>query len=267
MSQIDPPPENSKPEKTEPPPIGTAAWLAWSREQRAKALADQTAAARAAALATAAATDRTGASAAAALAASQARPEARAPTSRQVMDALPAPALEAATGRVRHPKVWAGDLRGLGPPPDLRTWETDVASRARARVLGDPLASMIRAVAAAIAGHVRWRKGFARVTFGSLAFAADCCRETARKVVRWLERRDMLDTVNVTTRDGDGLIVRDANLYRPVAVENGVAEAPCRPPRAARMAAWARSWGLTLRDGGFNAFGPSRRRRRRPPPD
>lgn len=205
-----------------------------------------------------------------AAAAAQARPGvAAAQPFAAIANRLPI-AGKVAAGRVAHPKVHDSSIRPLSRRVDLSSWRTALRSRARARVLGDPRETTLRVIGQELAYLVeKTRNGFARIGFVSLARLAGCCRETARRAVRCLERLGVLDTLNVLVRR-DGLLERDVNLYVPALPEpdpdQTADELAALAPRLERIAGYGRAWGLVLRDGGLNPVTPrSSRRRDRPP--
>jgi hypothetical protein len=129
-----------------------------------------------------------------------------------------APETRAAVGLpVRNRRVWEADLTPVKgrekPPAGTTRFLERVRSLARARVLGDVLAPTIVRAGELIAYFVAVGTGdVARVTHATLAKKIGCCVETVRKIVRFLEARGALHTVNVSTWGDEGPR-RGANLY------------------------------------------------------
>jgi hypothetical protein len=197
-----------------------------------------------------------------------------APGPRPLVTVLPLLAPRIA-GRVRHPKIHAGDIRDV---PRIRT--PDFLRRCRAageqRQKGDPLIGSLMSVAAAIQRAWTMSAHAARRTLVQLADGAGLVAETARKCLRYLERAGLVDTINVLIRrdvDGSGVVrlVRDANLLLPGPVAEARADvdasvdaspeplacapltaAPAFVDRAAStIARWAGRFGLAVRAEGW----------------
>lgn len=177
--------------------------------------------------------------------------------------------------RVDNAKIHEGDIPRQLPKVDA----TAFLARARARIRdhrkpGDPASRTLRTVAQCLSwGWRTQRSGAARLTHRALATAADCCPETLRRCIRWLEAADLVDTINVMERmtvDGVRRIVRGANLYLAVPQKPDTAEAPEFLPasglgavaaaigRAERaIGRWSRQLGLVASIPGFRRPSPS----------
>jgi hypothetical protein len=206
--------------------------------------------------------------------------------------ALPAAARLALAGggsaRVLNPKIWAEDVkRFVGRKLPTRAWLSRARQMAAKRQRGDVLRpTLVRACEVLAWGA---QDGKIELTFDSLANLVGCCRETARKVIRWLEDVELIDTFNVLVRT-TGKLVRGANLYLPrlsaadeaagdVASDDGEpgAAAGLTDPTAAaavlgpvarltaRLARWAPRFELVERAWGLNATPLSSRHYREDP--
>ena len=203
----------------------------------------------------------------AALAAMQAEAAARARAkdpperaARQIARVLP-PQVQAAAGiRVENPRVWEADLTEVKKSrqrPDTNAFQANVRKAAAGRAKGDPMAVTIYQVAGKLVFFLaKSTTDFVRVTFETLAKTSEVCVETARKVVRFLEARGLLDTFNVVYRTTEGDERRAANLY----FLRGEASSQPEPSPAGmldrvtdRLRRYAATFGLKARRWGFNA--------------
>lgn len=185
--------------------------------------------------------------------------EIRSREGRSIAAALP-PGVQAAAGlRVFHPKIWETDVRPLRTGRlDRRAWLSRLSAAARRRQKGDVLApTIVRIGEALIYGLDRIKRGTTRATYQSLAAFAQCCTETARKAIRFLESHSLIDIFNVLMRRENRDIQRAANLY----LFRGDPESKPEPdkPEApatgviSRLAEWAAAMGLEARTWGLNA--------------
>lgn len=151
-----------------------------------------------------------------------------------------------------NPKMWAADIKPLrARAPDTNGWLRQVRAAARTRVAGDPFETTIIRGAEVLLWFVRTSgNGWARQTFEQLAAAFRTVPETARRVVRFLERAGLLDTFNVLSRRGDQ-VRRDANLY--LIPDAPADDAPAAPSLTDRLARYADAFGLVARAWGLNA--------------
>lgn len=156
---------------------------------------------------------------------------------------------------VSNPKIWLANVRPIkARRPDFRAWRTRMHVTVRTkRQTGDVLQSTMRRAGGVFANWIEQGKdGFFRKTFDELAFSIGCCRETARKIVRFFEFHGLLDTFNVLYRDGDEKR-RDKNLY--LLNEDTASRPPATPKErlADRLNRWAEPFGLHAREWGLNA--------------
>lgn len=160
-------------------------------------------------------------------------------------------------GRAANPKIHEADIPATVRKPDTSGFLARVRARVgSARMAGDVSAANIMGVARALAWGWRTQGGGARLTFEALGKAANVCRDTARRAVRWLEGQQLVDTVNVMARrviDGARRLVLAANLYLCPAIEMAIgATMPPVARAAATLTRWAASLGLALRPQGFS---------------
>lgn len=164
-----------------------------------------------------------------------------------------APEVRAAAGLpVRNRRVWEADLTPVKgpkkPASDTTRFLEKVRSLARARVLGDVLAPTIVRAGELIAYFVAVGTGdVARVTHATLAKKIGCCVETVRKIVRFLEAKGALHTVNVSTWGDEGPR-RGANLYIPRVAENAAEDTT----HEAALTRFMDRFGLRRTTWGFN---------------
>jgi hypothetical protein len=162
--------------------------------------------------------------------------------------------------RVQHPKILARDLRRTDVA-DHTGFMARVRAATKSRQDGDPLAGHIRAVAGSLVYFWTRRD---RPTYEALATAAIVCRETVRRCIRWLERRELIDTVNVLARTlagGIRTLLRVANLYLPVPPPAEAKSGPQEPQQErtpqerarVTISRWAAKFGLEMRPQGWNA--------------
>lgn len=188
-------------------------------------------------------------------------------------DSAAAPLLAAARAprlELEHARIHAADLRRIEHRPDRGEWLARVRAAVSVRAKGDPAAQTLRNVAQTLAYfHARApAQGWAQVTFGQMAAAAQLCCDTVRRAVRWLEAAGLLDCVNVlerrTTSDGFRRLVRAGNCYLiPPAGAGAVPAAPSAAPAAPAPSAaqrlaqtlqrWGAHFGLAIRRRGWNA--------------
>lgn len=172
---------------------------------------------------------------------------------------LPAFARAAAGMGVCNPKLWEADVRPLpGRKVDREAWFVRVRQAAKTREPGD----VLQPILVRLAEVVWWAErkdgvGFARQTFEQLGKLAGCCKETARKGLRFLERHGLVDTFNVLSR-AHGLVRRVANLYivRGETTEPALPVASEQPPSDSllgRLTRYASAFGLKARRWGLNA--------------
>jgi hypothetical protein len=172
---------------------------------------------------------------------------------------LPAFGRAAAGLCIVNPKLWEADVRPLrGRKVDRDAWFVRVRLAAKTREAGDVLQPILVRLA-----EVMWwaeRKdgvGFARQTFEQFGKLAGCCKETARKGIRFLERHGLVDTFNVLTR-AHGFVRRVANLYliRGDTTEPDPPAGYERSPSDSllgRLTRYASLFGLRARAWGLNA--------------
>jgi hypothetical protein len=166
---------------------------------------------------------------------------------------LPAAARAAAGLAVSNPKLWEADVKPLkNRKLDSHAWLAQVRVAAWARESGDVLTPTIVRTAELVVWAVRSAgTGFARKSFESLAGLVGCCKETVRKVIRFLEKHGLLDTFNILQRTY-GFVRRAANLY----LIPEVSPDPKRPAgnsRAERLTRYAELFVFRVRPWGLNA--------------
>jgi hypothetical protein len=171
---------------------------------------------------------------------------------------LPQAAHEAIGGGVRHRKIWERDVKPLpGRKVDGGAFITRVYQAVRTRKKGDPSELTLVTVAKIVLRDHHASVGFARLTFEQISFRARRCKETARQAIRWLERHNLIDTLNVLTRV-QGFVGRVANLYL-IPTDVAKSKGPAEPARQAadsiigRLGRYAALFGLKVRRWGFNA--------------
>jgi hypothetical protein len=177
---------------------------------------------------------------------------------------------------VINPKIWAEDVRRWRPGKFVsNVWRSAARLVARARAKGDVLQTTIWGVCDLLERESRKARGKAEITLARIADLTGCCLETARKVVRYLENAELIDTFNVLSRK-DGKVLRDANMYLLRMPADGPAIAPdiLQSPQGVfarlneTLSRWAANFNLIQRDWGLNATPLSGvDPRRRPPPD
>lgn len=169
--------------------------------------------------------------------------------------------------RVENPKIWAFDIKPI-KSVDPSDWLSRVYEQTKQRATGDVLTSTLDRCAQRIVHGVRIGQGAARHTFASLANGIGCCVETARKCVRWLEERELIDTFNVLGRH-NGELQREANMYllrpAPAAAPKATPESGSETAEQTagqtsvlqrindRLQRWAAAFGLQVRPWGLNA--------------
>jgi hypothetical protein len=187
-----------------------------------------------------------------------------------------------AVRRVFNPKIWEGDTRRFrGPRFEFKPWLAacrDAIITGRRR--GDPMQAHLQRTSQALALTDREASGRGakrRMSFMTIAAFVGCCIDTARRCVRWLEARGLVDTFNVLVRvknpDHPSLngVFRTANMYMlrmpeappeaPGTAHTAVAAPAEEAPPAvqavlaatARLARWAAAFGLVARPWGLNA--------------
>lgn len=169
---------------------------------------------------------------------------------------LPAAARSTAGLPVSNPKLWERDVKPLRDRKVNReAWLIRARQAARAREPGD----VLQPILVRLAEVVCWAErkdgvGFARQTFEQLGKLVGCCKETARKGMRFLERHGLVDTFNVLTR-AHGFVRRVANLYliRGEATEPDGTEQPPSEGPLGRLTRYASAFGLSVRAWGLNA--------------
>ena len=161
---------------------------------------------------------------------------------------LPAVARASAGMAVANAKIWEADAKPLRRKIDAEAYLARVRQAAKTRETGDPLEPTLVRTAELVLWAVRkGGTGFARQTFEQLGNLIGCCRETARKAIRFLERRDLLHTFNVLSRV-HGFVRRVANLYL---IPD--AERPAGNSLVERLVHYAGLFGIRARAWGLNA--------------
>jgi len=167
----------------------------------------------------------------------------------------------AAMPAITNPKIWQADARRFrrGERFARGPWQAACRAAVKARALGDVLAPTILRACEVLAWQDAGQQGRTQITFKFLAELTGCCVETARKVIRWLEDRGLIDTFNTLDRVG-GQIQRTANLYVLAFPDAPPADPPAEAAPVdpigritARLARWASAFGLTPRAWGYNA--------------
>jgi hypothetical protein len=172
--------------------------------------------------------------------------------------------LRYAAGRVWNPKIHCADVKIPGRfvrPP--KNWDRDVLKDFRAkRVKGDVRVNTFKGVVATMHDMARHGRGFVQSAYAGIAQLSDCCSESFRKVLRWVEDNGWVGTFNALYRDEDGALKRDANVYLLFGKQEAV-EISETPPedrglkREARtLSRGASLFGLVVRAWGLNATPP-----------
>lgn len=150
---------------------------------------------------------------------------------------IPLPAIVAvATGEKRvHPKMWVVESRRfIGRAFEMYRWVQGAEREAKKRGPGDVSFPYRCRVIKVLGEMMREGKSRAEMTYILVGAMAGMSRETARKVIRWLEDICYLDTWNRTDRrDEDNLVLRVANGYFPITPEEDAMQAKAASPGSA----------------------------------
>ena len=150
------------------------------------------------------------------------------------------------SGRVFNPKLWGTDLPNFRAPKfDRKAWLNKAREASKRRKLGDVLRPTMDRAWEILAWWDKDHDGQVQLGMKLWSQMVGCCIETIRKIVRFGEHEDVLNTFNMPKR-ADGTVKRDKNIYHlvppdmpPVVIPDDVA--PELKPLA-RAQAWCARW-------------------------
>jgi hypothetical protein len=168
-----------------------------------------------------------------------------------------------ASGRVFNPKILAMDVKASGrhikPPPN---WQRDVvADFIEQRMPGDVSVPYFENfINMALLAEAEKGLGYVYHGMKFLGGLGKQGKENARKIIRWLEDRGWIGTLNTLYRDEDRTLKRGNNVYLLFGKETATEIHSVADPseRAAKresltLALGARLWNLMVRPWGLNA--------------
>ena len=153
--------------------------------------------------------------------------------------------------RAVNPVIHEADIKPPKRRVDGAAWLGAVNKVAAQRELGDVTGSTIVQIATKIAWAVAKGAGVGRIALRVLGKLAVAGKETARKVVRYLEDWGLLKTANIMHRRGRKLW-RTVNAYELALPPATGGTARYRPPLFERKVWWAAAVNLHARAVGLN---------------
>ena len=169
-----------------------------------------------------------------------------------------------AAGRVFNPKILAVDLKAPGrhiKPPE--NWSRDVVAdfmTRRVAGLDVSVAYFQNFINMALLEEAKKGLGYVYHSFKFLGDLGQQGKENARKIIRWLEDRGWIGTLNTLYRDEDRTLKRGNNVYllfgKETAEEISAVEDPSKRAEKRESTTLSRGallWGLMVRPWGLNA--------------
>lgn len=181
----------------------------------------------------------------------KAKADAEAKAAEPKAAAVAARAERAALPRAVNPVMLEADIKPPKRRVDGAVWLAAVNKAAAQRELGDVTGAVIVQIASKIAWAVAKGAGVGRIALRVLGKLAVCCKETARKVVRYLEDWGLLKTANIMHRRGRKLW-RTMNAYELALPPATGGVARYRAPLFERKVWWAAAVNLHARAIGLN---------------